>query len=895
MTMTPGIMLNRLVYVLAFKAAMVCFLLFLGGCSTEKNKFINRTYHSTTARFNGYFNAKEGIKEALIDFHIKYKDDYTKILPVFIIPDENSSKSLYEPMNRAIEKTSTVIKKHSMPDPEKKRDKKEEWCKWIDDNWLVMGQAYYYKRDLTEAKTRFDYVMKNYGKLPIKYESTLWLARTYMEEKDMSGAQRYLDKLQDKLDEANDPKQKSKKVKKRSTNSKKSKTEEPAFPMYIADELEMAWSDFYIRKKEYTKAIEHLKKAIELTRGKKNKARLSFILAQLYQLKGDKESAIFYYTRVDKLNPEYEMEFYSRIFRALISEGGNTAGLKRQLLKMAKDEKNKDYLDQIYYALAEIELKVPNRTNGINYLNKSVQASTSNNRQKGLSYMRLGDLYYTEKNFIRSKMYYDSTILNLPKEYENYDQIKLRADGLKDLVENLLVIQYEDSVQRIAKMPQKEMEKYLDEIIRKRKEEEERLKQIELNKQNANTGGNTNIVNTGNTNWYWWNSTLVQKGFNDFKKIWGTRKLEDDWRRTDKSASADFTDPNTVDSLNNTVKTDDPLAERENMIKKLPLTDTLMVLSHIKLAQALYNAGGIYKDRLNEQILAAQTLQRFVKDYPQHDQVLPALYMLYRLYNDRDPAKADEYKKIILEKYPDSDYANIIRNPNYLEEQAEKLKKYERMYETAFGYYKKRELDKTILTCDEVIVTNEKTDVMPLFYYLKAISLGNLSRYDEMETTLATLIDKYAKTETGKMAIDLLDIVRNRNSLIDAKSGKALYVFEPGEEHFFMLLFPNVMGAVNDAKNKVSNFNTKSFSDKSLSITNNFIDLDNQLIMVKSFPNKAAAMDYYVAFKNEESALKGLNDVATFFVITNRNYASYYLDKQVEKYMKFFNDNYKSQ
>ncbi|MFI5203307.1 MAG: tetratricopeptide repeat protein [Flavobacteriales bacterium] len=873
-------------------AATGILILFNEGCSTQKNKFINRSYHNTTARFNGYFNAKETIKESLIDFHVKYKDDYTKILPVFIIPDENSSKSMYEPMNRAIEKTSNVIKRHSMPNPEKTRDKKQEWCKWIDDNWLVMGQAYYYKRELTDAKVRFDYVMKQYGKLPIKYEGTLWLARTHMEENDMVNAQRYLDRLQDKLDEANDPEKKSKKVKKRSTNSRNSDAEEPAFPMYIADELEKAWSDFYIRKKEYTKAIEHLKKAIDLTRGKKDRARLCFILAQLYQQKGDRASAVFYYTKVDKLNPEYEMEFYSRIFRALISDGDNVSALKRQLLKMARDEKNKDYLDQIYYALADIELKAQNRTGGINYLNLSVQASTTNGRQKGLSYMRLGDLFYSEKNFIKSKMYYDSTILNLPKEYENYDQVRTRSEGLKDLVTNLLIIQHEDSVQRIARMPKKEMEKYLDDVIRKRKEEEERLKQIELNKENKTTN-TANTTNTGNSNWYWWNPTAIQKGYTDFKKVWGTRKPEDNWRRTDKSASADFTDPNVVDSLNTNNKNDDPLAEREKLLKKLPLTDSLMKISHGKLSTALFNAGGIYKDRLNETGLAAQTLKRFIKDYPDHDQALPALYILYRIYSEKDPTQAEEYKNMILTKYPDSDYAKIIRNPNYLAEEAEKLKIYERKYEEAFGYYKKKDLSATITLCDEVIATGDKSPVIPRFYYLKSIALGNQARYEEMEATLVTLVDTYPKDEMGKTGAELLEIVRSRNSMNDARSGKTVYVFEPNEEHFFVLVFPNTMGAVNDAKNKVSNFDQQSFSDQTLKITNNFIDLDNQLILVKAFANKEKAMNYYIAFENEPELLRGLNDIATFFVITNRNYASFYLDKKIEHYITFFEENYK--
>jgi tetratricopeptide (TPR) repeat protein len=358
-----------LVY-MRFKGILIVVMLIgFFSCSTEKNKLFNRTYHNTTARYNGYFNAGELIKESLQDFHVQNKDDYTKILPVFIIPDEEHSKSLFAPMDKAILKTSTVIKKHSMPNPEKKANKNEEWCKWIDNNWMVMGMSYFYKRDFLEARTRFEYVFKQYQSEDIKYEAWLWEAKTFMELEDFANAQTYLDKLQEKFEEQTDKAKIAEKKKKdaraKSSKSKsKSKTKtpnlNPDMDSKLYDDILMTWADFYLRKKEYAKAEQKLIKSLEYCKGKKQKARIHFILGQLYQLKGDKSRANFEYAKVDKLNPEYEMEFYSRIFRALNYDGGNSAGLKRQLLKMAKDEKNKDYLDQIYYALAEIELQENN-------------------------------------------------------------------------------------------------------------------------------------------------------------------------------------------------------------------------------------------------------------------------------------------------------------------------------------------------------------------------------------------------------------------------------------------------------------------------------------------------------------------------------------------------------
>ncbi len=874
-----------------FHIVVLSVLIF--SCSTEKNKFINRSFHNTTARFNGYFNANELIKESLIDFHATNKDDYSKLLPVFIIPTDETAKSLYPQMDKAITKTSNVISKHSMPNPAKHANKKEEWCKWIDNNWLVMGKAYYYKREFDEAKTRFEYVYKNYQGLPIKWEGILWEAKTYLEMKDYSNAYFYLEKLQEKMesqtDKAKIASKKKEEAKRKKSKSKTKITVDPDLDASLYDEILMTRADFYLRSKDFTKAEEVLKKAIKECRDKKQRARLHFILGQLFQERGDRSRANMEFATVDKLNPEYEMEFYSRIFRALNYESGNSSALKRLLVKMSKDDKNKDYLDQIYYALSEIALKENDEKLAVNYLQKSVRVSTKNNRQKGLSYKKLGDIKYSHKRFIDAKAYYDSTMLNLPTDYDQYAAVKEKSESLKDLVVHLIVIQREDSLMRIANMEPKDREKFLYKLLADQDAEADRKKQIEENKNNASP--DNSVQNNTSTAWYFYNPNMLSKGNVDFKKTYGSRKLEDDWRRSDKTVVDENGDAANEKPDETPVKKDDPVARMQALEKKLPLSKKEQNESNKLLDAALYKAGTIYKDRLNEEKLCIDCFDRITTQIPGYENELPAHFQLYMVYFDKTPDKSKQHADWILEKYPDSEYAKIIRNPNFKKEESLTKEKEEQQYNNIYELFSKRQYENTLTACNDVIGKDPKNNFLPKYYFLRALSYGELKNYEAFENALSETSTKYPKDEIGTAATELLNMYRSYHSRDNALSGASSFLYDANTEHFFVCVFKPDMGSVNDAKAKVSNFNSVNFSLAELKITNIFINTDDQIIMVKKFENKDKAMNYYNAFKGTDM-LKGLSDKSDYFIITNRNYSAFYVEKNIEAYLKFFRENY---
>lgn len=839
-----------------------------------------------TAHYNGYFNAKEIIKESMKAYRETQKEDFTKILPIYLYADESSASALYPEMDRAILKTSTVIKKHSMPNPEKVKQKKNEWCKWIDDNWLVMGQAHFYKREFDAAIEKFKYIQNTYRDSELQYDAQIWIARSYQEMGRLNEAQSIIDRLQGQLEDA-EKQGKKKKEKTRKTKKKTKKQSEdknpPPFPERLKKDLVLLQTDQHIRKKEYDKAADKLIKGIALTRKKREKARLTFILAQLYQASGNNSAASEAYARIPKLNPTFEMEFYSRIFRALMYQGGDSRGIRAELMKLLKDEKNKEFYDQIYYALAELELKDQHRDQGVNYLKKSVEASVNNDRQKGKSYLRLGEIAFNERDYVPAKTYYDSGIGFLPKDYPELDKIRKKSESLTELVTHLNTISLQDSLLKLASLPQKKREEAIEKIIEKEKEEAERKRLADEAK--ANESSKTNLM-AESGGWYFYNQQTKGMGFNEFKKIWGTRKLEDDWRRSNKtSVSEGELLPENGDSLISATEAKD-LKRKEQLLSGIPSGPDAISDAKKKIQYALYHAGVIFKDRLTQTDLAVKMFKDLLSRYDYGEFVLPANYQLYLIYSPKP--ESEPYKNTILNDYGDSEYAMLIRNPNYKKEGEALLAQQEKAYLEVYDLYRKKQFEASLEACNKVIAAEPQNSMLSKYYFLRALNYGELKRMDELEQALSVCAEKYASEETGKEAQSILDYLRNKKSKENPIQG---FVFESDAEHFFIMVFPNSLGSIVDAKTAFSDFNGSFFSSKNLKITNNFLDADNQLIIVKQFPDKKSAMEYYQAVSNKNDRLKNYKN-ATCFVITGKNYSAFFLEKKIDVYMKFFSDNY---
>ena len=401
------------------------------------------------------------LKQGYIELEKLHVDDYSKILPIYKLGTPENATSVNSYFDKAFTKASKVITKHSI------FIKNKEYVRWIPEGYLLVGKSYFYKREYKLAAETFEYIIKTYPQYSTKYSAMLWLARTNNQLKQYEKAESTLDFIAEKMDKTQLPKDADK-----------------AFPLVYAD--------YHIKQENYQSAIEYLISGIDKNRKKAVRARLRFILAQIYQKNGNMDEASKLYKKVIKMNPSYVMSFNSKINEAICytASSGSSKEIKKLLYKMIKDPKNKEYLDQIYFALAEICMKESDTTCAITNYKLSADKSVTNNTQKATSFLKLARLYYSKPEYEQAEAYYDSTMTVLPKDYPDYKNIAALSKVLRSLVKNIRVVEMQDSLQKLSKMTPAEQNKVVEGIItqvildEQKKQQEEYQKQLDL----ANAG-----------------------------------------------------------------------------------------------------------------------------------------------------------------------------------------------------------------------------------------------------------------------------------------------------------------------------------------------------------------------------------------------------------------------
>jgi tetratricopeptide (TPR) repeat protein len=903
--------------VLTLTLVSVWFAGFINSCSTEKEALINKGYHNMNARYNGYFNAGEIMREALTGYRNSAKEDYTKILPLELYPDADQASGLFPQMDVAIEKCSKVIYKHAMPSPEKVRDKDVEHCKWIDDNWLVIGQSHFVKREYDEAIKKFKYIKKAYTGESSLYSAKIWLAKTYIELEEYSKAKIELDKVtldveaaeaaeKSVLDIFKKEKEKSKKKKRRPSKNKrkrlrkekkKEKKNEPAkFSKKLKVEYEITFASLYIKQEDYAKAATHLEKAIELTSNRQTKARYMFVLGQLLEKSGNSSSAQDFYAKVAKSSAPYEMRFYAKINKALSSTGGSE-DLRKDLAKMLRDDKNDEYKDQIYYVLADLDIKDNDMASAKDNLTRSAFYSITNDRQKGMSYLKLADISFDERDYVPAQKYYDSCIAVLPKAYENYEAIAAKAIGLQELVMNYEIVQRQDSLLMIAAMSEKDREKFLEATLKQikedkiRKEAEAEARLLAQQKRLNNAAASVGV----GSKWYFYNQKQKGNGVNDFRVLWGQRKLEDNWRRSNKESLNDFDD----DSDSSLISVEDEGLTVDDLRADLPLTLEKVDSSNVMILDALYNLGIIYKEQLKESGESIDYFTEVVDRNIEHPQVLPAEYQLYLLHKKSGASeKANNYKNLILKNYADSDIAKLLLDPDYLKKKAKQERKALDDYSLVLKNYRYKRYLLVLTDCDEVIKNDSLNTYINKYYLLKAFTISklNIGGVAAVEKPLRALVSLSPDSEEGIQAKKYLGILDGGDKIVqdDVIKGIDYKKTEKGP-HYFVLIFPNDAGDINPVKNKVSNFNTSYFKNDNLNLSNGIIGNDNQTIKVKTFGDETEAMIYVKAFgtKSSENILESTAKDFEYFIVSKQNQILFMKNNDLAGYIKYFKENYK--
>jgi tetratricopeptide (TPR) repeat protein len=869
---------------------VLSLLLILSSCSTKKNTFTRRAYHNLTAHYNGWWNGNESLKDGISELKKNTKDDYSKTLFVFNYGNKDQISGISGDMDRAIEKGSLVALRHSM------WFKNREHCNWIDDSYMLIGKANFYKQKYNSARQSFNFVISRYYYNKIKSEAQLWLAKTFIEVGNYQKAESLLDELSLLLEEEKTP--------------------------YVKKNLDLVYADLYLKSHQAKKAQLRLEKALNLAINKKTRARISYILAQLHQNKNEIGQASTYYQKVIKLNTNYRMTFNAKINLAFLythhAEGAD--GLKKSLNKMLKDSKNKNYLDQVYFALADINLKDHDSLQAIHNLRLAVKSSHENRAQKAKASIQLADLLFQKKRFNLATKYYDTTQQVLPLNYDAYDSILHRTGIYFNLSKKLGIVQTQDSLLAMGQWPTSRLNALADSLVKlvlkaendKRDEEFAKQQSIAMGNQMAVRPGGGMGMPLGSGNWYFYNPQARSLGYTEFMAKWGNRALVDNWRLSNKKAltSSDIgLDENTdmkspdSDSLGGGSATDPH--SRNYYLKDIPRSQEQIKLAKSRITDALYQAGFIYKEELKQADQAHLLFEDFVSRTQEHPQLLQVYFQLYQYYKSTGQEENEiKYKNLIISHFPDTDYAQLVQNPEYYLEMEKKQAYFKEQYKRTYKAFDRGQYLLSLHFANQALSKPEKDTLKANFLYIKALSMAQTSIADSMYRTLNTLVKSYPDAAISAQAQNILNRRGKSSEEVDTTASPEnlkenefltealkIYDYQPEEKHFVLILVDAQKINVKAIEVRIQDFNKNQYQN--LSLTTYPFEGQKYIVSIGTFKNQEAAMYYYTTFTNDNYVFPAVlrNDSKTF-VISSTNYSRFFKDKNVEKYESFFKEKY---
>ena len=883
-----------------FRLLIIFLLVFAWGCSTEKNTPVSRAYHNVTARYNYYFNANQSYNDAIKRAEKDFDYNYTFPLPVLLVGQQQVASMVGGDMDRVIAKCTDLINLHSIKvKPEQKRgrmtakDKKfynqNEFVRWVREGWLLIGKARVWKGSYDEARMTFEHILVQFPETPMWFESQVWLARIEMLTNDFVAAEDRLRSL--------------------SANRKYPKNK------YFSHLLQSTWASYYYKQNQFEPATKHLIKALENAPDRTHKQRYTYLLAQVYQKQKNFAESNSYFKKVIKLNPNYEMSFNAKVNMASNYQGGKgSQDLIKTLNKMARDEKNLEFLDQIYFALGNIEQSKGNMAKAIEYYQLSAQKSVSNNHQKGLSYLVLADYFFAKPNYTVSQAYYDSAYNALDQDYPSYAELEVKTQNLNELVENLNIASHQDSLQRVAAMSPKDRDRLIAELIKSVRDEEERLRREEQEGrdrfaqfQRTQRGGMNQ--NQGGS-WYFYNQASLSQGLSEFNMRWGRRKLEDNWRRSNKR---EVLDQNAGVAQTQTDSTGAPLKvldnkSREFYLQDLPTNDSLMAISHRMIQEALFRVGEVYENELKDYPEAIKAYEELGRRYPKGEFSLQGYYNLYQIARfNQNPSEMDKYKQVIVSRFPKSTYALMLSNPSYLQNLQKEEKEREDYYQNVFTTFKQGKCSQATSLAQQGIQKYKGTDIEPKLKFIIAQCIGSRGDVARYKDALAEIADGYPNTEIGTKAYDIVRFIEQRELQLASVQDNAAFddtrpeeevveistsYEQPKGEHLFLAFIPKG-SSINQLRFNLVSFNVDNFINLNLTVNSRELTDFVSIMVVDKFKNKDEAMEYFSAISAEKGIMGAINPEDYSLVIISRaNYNQLIKEKSIADYLNFFRANY---
>ena len=667
--------------------AVVALVALLASCSTEKNTSRSRWWHSFNARYNTYYNGSVAYIDASLEKENGNKDNFTEMIPMYTVGNKKSRELGKANYDKAIEKCEKAIKLHSItkrPEWTKSRRKTERDIEWLSRKeynpflwkaWMLMGRSQFYQGAFDEAASTFSYMCRLYATQPAIYgRARAWLAKSYIEQDWLYDAEDVIRNMQ-----------------------------RDSIHWRAQKEWDFTYADYYIHTGDYDKAIPYLKKSIDHEMRKKQKARLCFLLGQLYAATGKNAEAYKAFKSVVRKNPPYELEFNARIAMTEVMGASQAKKMVGKLKRMAASDKNKDYLDQVYYAIGNIYLAQKDTMHAISNYEKGNKKATRSGIEKGVLLLKLGDLYWQQEKFSDAQRCYGEAIGLLDKDRKDYEQLSARSKVLDELVPYTDAIHLQDSLQALAKMSEKDRNAAIDRVIAELKRQEKEQKRLEDEKnaqqtmQRNGAMGNRNNTNRNNTAqtlqnnrqnavWYFYNAMAVQQGKQAFEKLWGKRENTDNWQRVNKTVVGNLNGDADIelteeqkDSIAKAELAQDSLEQlkdsaqndphkREYYLAQIPFTEDQVATSNLTIMDGLYNSGVIFKDKLDNLDLSKKQFTRLETQYPDFEQKADMYYHLFLLYSrlgQHDVAAG--YVEKLKAEYPDNQWTILLTDPYFKE------------------------------------------------------------------------------------------------------------------------------------------------------------------------------------------------------------------------------------
>lgn len=849
----------------------------LGSCSLKKNTAFTRKYTAFITRYNIHFNGDTHYKETLHEMESEYADDYTRLMFIHPAAAKADPKAPQPQGNfdRSIEKAQKAIQIRSIKKKPKKKAgrsgdpnykawmRREEYNPFLHNSWMMMGRSQYNNGDFLGSASTFFYISKHFSWLPrTVLEAKLWQARAYCAMDWLFEAESILNRV--KADEL---------------------TSKPIRQLYYT-----TYADLLIKQKFYDKAEPMLAEALKLTSGAQ-KTRLNFLMGQIQELMGHKELAYKYYSKAgSSSSATYRTKFNARIKQSEVFTGTDITKEVKALRRMTRYDRNKEYLDQIYYAIGNLYLSRGDTAQAISNYEQAVEKSTRSGIEKAITQITLGSLYFAQHHYAKAQPCYAEAVPQLPETWPDYAVLKRRSDVLDELALYSQNVELQDSLLRLSAMTPEQQREVVDRIIeelkKKEKEEAEAAAREEFlaNRDqgtinNNNKAPQTFTMNTGDDSWYFYNSAAKNAGRTEFQRRWGNRKLEDDWRRRNKS-SFDFNDFSTpgegdeekpdeqtaeAEAAAEEEEKDPKEADKENdphypeyYLKQIPKTDEERKTSNDVIQEGLYNMGVILKDKLEDFPASESEFERLLTRYPDNIYRLDTYYNMYLMYmRQGNTAKAEYYRNLILTDFAESPYGQAMRDPDYIGSLRRMMEQENQLYDKTLEAYFGNNNAEVHTLYTQVRKEFPMSALMPKFMFLEALAQVTDHNSEGFKTTLMEMLEKYPDTDltpyasaylkglaqgkqlqagASNMRGMLWDIRLSNDSTATADGQELEFELDPNKEQYLVLLYPTDEVSPNALLYGVARHNFSSFVVKDFDLEQmNFGRLG--LLIIKGFDN----------------------------------------------------------